>query len=253
VLIQRFLDSNLWTGELLHNIDQKDDLCIDTYTPLNNKLCRGLEAPLSSANEAVCQYLQGYNVYALTRPPGHHSSESKYGGYSYYNYTALAAQALSKHGRVAILDIDFHHGNGTQDIFYKRADVLTISIHGDPQKHFPHTGYEDEIGKCQGVGFNKNFILADRANIDKYRKVLLEALEEMKQFNPAYVIIPFGADTYIGDPLGAFSIETADYKEIAQLISQYFQSFLVIQEGGYNVDDLGRNVVSFLSGFCLSQ
>lgn len=248
VLIRRFSDSRSMTGEQLYNVDQKDHLCIDSYTPLNNKLAKGLDASLSIINEAICQHLQGHSVYALSRPPGHHSSESTYGGYCYYNYTALAAHALSEHGKVAVLDIDFHHGNGTQDIFYKRDDVLTISIHADPKKHFPHTGYEEELGDRQGLGFNRNYILAEKATIDLYEKTMIDALKEMKEFNPEYTIISFGADTYINDPLGAFNIETSDYKKMSQTISQYFKPVLVIQEGGYHVADLGKNVVSFLSG-----
>jgi acetoin utilization deacetylase AcuC-like enzyme len=248
-LINRFSQSVSLTEEILSNVKNRDPLCLDSYTPLNNKLSNSLNASLSITNEALVQYLEGNNTYALTRPPGHHSSESTYGGYCYYNYAGLAAQALSKHGTVAILDIDFHHGNGTQDIFYKRNDVMTVSIHADPKKHFPHTGYESEKGEYLGSGFNMNIVLEDNTGITVYQTALLKALKAIKKFDPDYLVIPYGADTYIDDPLGSFQLNTVDYRTIAKLISREFDSVLIFQEGGYHVEDLGKNVVSFLSGF----
>jgi acetoin utilization deacetylase AcuC-like enzyme len=250
-LVERFQSSSNLEDEVLYNIDTHDDICTDTYTPLNKTLLKTLDASLCITKESIDHYLAGESVYALLRPPGHHSSHSTHGGYCYYNYTALSAQALSKHGKVAVLDIDFHHGNGTQDIFYHRDDVLTVSIHADPKTHFPKSGFENEKGAARGLGFNENFVLPDQSSLYEYEKLLSEAIAKIEPFNPDHVIVAFGTDTYIDDPLGTFKLETDDYKKIAYAIIQSFKHILIIQEGGYHIDAMGVNVTSFLTGISL--
>ncbi|HCM75288.1 MAG TPA: acetylpolyamine amidohydrolase, partial [Cytophagales bacterium] len=135
------------------------------------------------------------------RPPGHHAERKYFGGFCYLNSNAVAANYLSKKGKVVILDIDYHHGNGQQNIFYKRKDVLTISIHGDPLYAYPNfTGFADERGKDEGMGFNLNIPLKKGTDGKQYRKALGMAIAEIKKFDPTFLVIALGLDTAQGDP-----------------------------------------------------
>lgn len=190
--------------------------------------------------------------FALCRPPGHHAGADYMGGYCYLNNVAIAAQSALDQGatRVAVLDVDYHHGNGTQDIFYERADVLTISLHADPKMDYPfYWGHSDETGAGKGAGANLNLAMPRGTRWPAYREELSRGLEAVTRFKPDLLIVPYGADTYRGDPISFFDIETGDYEHMARDISALGLPTLITMEGGYALDALGANVASFLSGF----
>ena len=192
------------------------------------------------------------SAFALCRPPGHHAGADYVGGYCYLNTAAIAAEAAIAAGRrkVAILDVDYHHGNGTQDIFWTRGDVLFVSIHADPTTDYPfYWGHADEIGEGKGEGATLNLPLTRGTTLDAFARALDGACERVAGFAPDLLICSFGADTYAGDPISHFAIETADYPVLAGRIASLGVPILIVMEGGYAVDDLGANVASFLSGF----
>lgn len=172
------------------------------------------------------------------------------GGYCYLNNAAVATEYLSGFGKVATLDVDFHHGNGTQHIFYHRSDVLTISIHAHPDWKFPFfSGYENEVGTGAGEGFNRNFALTEGTTDSQYQTVLEQALEHIREFRPDYLVISLGLDTHESDPIGGFRLTSEYFTEMARSIADLQLPTVIIQEGGYNTDLLGKNVVAFLDGF----
>ena len=212
------------------------------------------EAALGSARCALTaanRVLHGDpTAYALCRPPGHHAGRDYSGGYCYFNNTALAARLLSARGPVAVLDVDYHHGNGTQDIFWEDDRVLTISLHCDPRMDYPYfVGFADEIGGEAGAGYNLNLPLPPRTDGAGYLTALDLALERVRQFDPWALVIAAGFDTYGGDPISKFDLITADYAEIARRLHGLNRPAVIVQEGGYNLDVLGRNVVAFLEPF----
>jgi len=191
-------------------------------------------------------------AFALCRPPGHHAGADYMGGYCYLNSAATAAEAALAAGkrRVAILDVDYHHGNGTQDIFYGRGDVLFVSIHADPVTDYPfYWGHADETGEGEGEGATLNLPLPRGAALAHYEPALGRALERIAAFAPDFLICSYGADTYAGDPISHFRLETDDYPPIARRIASLGLPTLIVMEGGYAVDRLGANVAAFLSGF----
>lgn len=224
----------------------------DMYTPMSKNIYQ-IALNSSSLAYELAEEIKNKKIkvgYALCRPPGHHAERSKMGGYCYFNNSAIAAQHLSDIGKVAILDVDFHHGNGTQNIFYERSDVLTISIHADPNWKFPYyTGFKNEIGLNDGEGKNMNFPLPKGTNDKLYQKTLEQALKRIQKFNPKYLIVPLGLDTHRDDPIGGFKLTTNYYTIMAKTINSLKLSTLIIQEGGYNTKLLGDNVVAFLKGF----
>ncbi len=235
------------------NIKHAGYFCFDSGTPLNNKTLMAANWSASSALAATDLVLAGKTslTYALSRPPGHHASLNSYGGYCYFNNAACSAKHLLKKGaRVAILDIDFHHGNGTQDFFYQSSKVFTVSIHGDPAHHFPYfSGFPSETGKGAGLGMNMNIVLPDGTELARYLKALkTQAIPAIKRFCPDYLIIAAGLDTYKLDPIGRFSLETPDYYKIGETLGRLPYPTIVLQEGGYHTGDLGANVVSLLTG-----
>ena len=188
--------------------------------------------------------------FALCRPPGHHAGREIAGGYCFLNNAAIAAQWLTQFGKVAILDVDYHAGNGTQDIFYARSDVLTISIHADPSFEYPYyAGYATEVGKGEGLGFHRNFPLPAGTDNATYLQTLNKALELISAHSPSFIIISLGMDTYESDPLGSFKITRAGIAEIGHRIAGLKLPTAIIMEGGYNTDALGENVVAFLENF----
>jgi acetoin utilization deacetylase AcuC-like enzyme len=192
------------------------------------------------------------NAFALCRPPGHHCGADYLGGYCYLNNAAVAAEAAIAAGRarVAILDVDYHHGNGTQDIFYSRGEIFFASIHADPSTDYPfYWGFEDETGEGDGEGANLNLALPRGTDLAAYLPALDRALERIAAFAPEILIVSYGADTFAGDPISFFGIETDDYPVIARRIAARAVPTLVVMEGGYAVGDLGANVAAFLSGF----
>lgn len=222
----------------------------DTYIGINKGT---YEAAVESANVALTgatEVLDGERlVYALCRPPGHHSEERSMGGYCFFNNAAIAAEVFSKNGKVAILDVDFHHGNGTQQAFYERNDVFYISIHANPRHKYPYkTGYKDEIGAKEGKGFNKNYPLEYGTNDADYLAVLKEAISEVEKFNPDYLVVSLGFDTYENDPICNFKLTIPFYEKMGREIKKINKPTLIVQEGGYAVDALGEMAYNFLKG-----
>lgn len=223
---------------------------LDTFTPLNSNAYKAARGAVDCAVTAADAVLNGAHLsYALVRPPGHHAERRTLGGFCYFNSAAVAAHHLSGFGKVAILDVDFHHGNGTQDIFYERKDVLTISIHGDPRFAYPHfAGFKDERGEKDGEGFNINYPLPEETSPEQYRRTLIAALKQITGFKPSYLVISLGLDTAKADPTGTWSHEPEDFKEIGRLIGALKIQTVVVQEGGYRTQTLGENASNFFDG-----
>jgi acetoin utilization deacetylase AcuC-like enzyme len=199
---------------------------------------------------ATRHLLEGRRLsYALVRPPGHHAERRVFGGFCYFNSAAVAAHYLSSHGKVAVLDIDYHHGNGTQEIFYERADVLTVSLHGHPSFAYPYfSGFTDEKGTAGGRGYNYNLPLPERLDGVGYRRYLGRALTRIKRFRPQFLIIALGLDTAHGDPTGTWDLLPADFTENGRLLGVLQLPTLVVQEGGYDTRVLGENARHFFHG-----
>lgn len=207
------------------------------------------QTALSGINHVLTCNKPGF---ALCRPPGHHAGADYMGGYCYLNNVAIAAAAAITAGasRVAILDVDYHHGNGTQDIFYTRGDVLTVSLHADPKTDYPfYWGHADEIGSGPGAGANLNLPMPRGTTWPTYRDHLAKGIDKVSGFKPDILLVPFGADTYAHDPISFFSIQTEDYAAMGRTITQLNIPTLITMEGGYAIDALGANVAAFLSGF----
>jgi len=228
--------------------------CIDTFTPLNRNAYSAARHGADCALTAARQILGGRRLaYALVRPPGHHAERRSFGGFCYLNNNAIAAHYLSRHGRVAILDIDYHHGNGQQDIFYRRSDVLTVSIHGHPEFAYPYfTGFREEVGEGEGEGYNFNLLLPERTDAVKYRRTLAEALGRIEAYAPEFLVVALGLDTAKGDPTGTWSLTAKDFEVNGRLIGELSLPTLVIQEGGYRSRTLGTNARSFFAGLAAS-
>jgi acetoin utilization deacetylase AcuC-like enzyme len=189
-------------------------------------------------------------AFALCRPPGHHAGKDFAGGYCYLNNAAIAAQQLSAAGRVAILDIDYHAGNGTQDIFYERDDVLTLSIHADPDFEYPHfCGFADESGAGPGAGFHLNYPLPAGTDDAAYLSTLEAALGQINGFRPKFLVVSAGMDLYGGDRLGKFRVTRQGIAQIGIRIAELNLPTLVVMEGGYNNEALGQNMVALLEAF----
>jgi len=226
--------------------------CIDTFTPLNRNAWlaarHGADCTLTAA-EAVSSGQRF--AYALVRPPGHHAERRVYGGFCYLNNAAIAAHYLSGQGKVALLDIDYHHGNGQQDIFWERSDVLTVSLHGHPSHAYPFfTGFENEVGAGEGEGYNLNIALPEELDADGYRAALATALARVREFNPRFLVVAFGLDTAKGDPTGSWSLGPDDFKRNGALLRALELPTLVVQEGGYRSSSLGANARAFFKGLC---
>lgn len=224
--------------------------CIDTFTPLNENAYNAAKRAVDCALTASKAIVEGYRLaYALVRPPGHHAERRAFGGFCYFNSAAIAAHYLSQFGKVAILDIDYHHGNGAQDIFYERSDVLTISIHGHPRFAYPYfTGFEDEKGIGTGEGYNINIPLPENTDGNRYREALQKALRRIKIFHPQFLIVPFGLDPAKNDPTGSWSLQAKDFLENGKLIGSLKLSTVIVQEGGYRIRSLGINARHFFLG-----
>ena len=191
-------------------------------------------------------------AFALCRPPGHHAGADYMGGYCYLNNAAIAARQAQKAGLgpVAILDIDYHHGNGTQDIFYEDPEIFFGSIHADPVADYPfYWGHQDETGAGEGIGTNLNIPLPRGTDYRRYQSALGTALDALSKWGAKFLVLSFGADTYAGDPISEFQLQTGDFPRLAQDISALAMPTLIVMEGGYAVDALGENVGAFLSGF----
>lgn len=225
---------------------------MDSSTPLTADSWTSAYWSTQCALSALDAVLAGDNVaVGLCRPPGHHAGADYLGGYCFINQAAVAAQVARDAGieRVAILDIDYHHGNGTQDIFWDRGDVFYASVHADPATDFPfYWGHADETGEGDGADATLNLPLPQGTTLAAFRAAQATALEAIVRFNPGLLIVSFGADTFAGDPIANFALQTPDYAVLASDIAAGGLPTVVLTEGGYAVDDLGDNLASFLSG-----
>jgi acetoin utilization deacetylase AcuC-like enzyme/GNAT superfamily N-acetyltransferase len=224
--------------------------CIDNFTPINRNAYLAARRAVDCALTAAKQILGGYRLaYALVRPPGHHAERRSFGGFCYFNSAAIAAEYLSVYGKTAILDIDYHHGNGSQVIFYERPDVLTISIHGHPSFAYPYfSGFADEKGEGAGRGYNINIPLPEKVDGEDYRKVLDKVLKRFVRFLPRFLVVSLGLDTAKEDPTGTWSLEAKDFEAIGKVIGSLHLPTLVVQEGGYDTRVLGINACHFFNG-----
>jgi acetoin utilization deacetylase AcuC-like enzyme/GNAT superfamily N-acetyltransferase len=224
--------------------------CIDTFTPLNESAYLAARSAVDCSLTAAEKVLEGAGLaYALVRPPGHHAETHAFGGFCYFNNAAVAANLLARYGKVAILDIDYHHGNGQQEIFYSRADVLTVSVHGHPSFAYPYfAGFRDETGIGDGAGYNLNIPLPEHITPEQHRNAVTEALRRVKRFGPAYLVVSLGLDTARGDPTGTWSNGARDFELLGRMIGEQNHPTLVVQEGGYRVRTLGTNTRNFFAG-----
>lgn len=224
--------------------------CIDTFTPLSGNAFTAARRAVDCALTAAREILSGRRIaYALVRPPGHHAERAFFGGFCYFNNAAIAAHYLSKFGKIAILDIDYHHGNGQQDIFYHRNDVLTVSIHGHPRFAYPYfSGFADEHGEGEGIGYNVNYPLPEQITAEGYLRTLNAALVRIQNFTPAFLMICLGFDTAKGDPTGTWNLNGNDFAAVGAGIGKLKMPCLVVQEGGYNNRSIGINARNFFQG-----
>lgn len=225
----------------------------DVFAPITRET---YEAAMGSAACAIAGaqlILAGEKaVYSLCRPPGHHAGKEKMGGYCYLNNAAIAAEALIGGGAkiVAILDIDLHHPNGTQEIIAGRGDIFLVSLHGRPEETYPfYSGFADEVGIGEGKGKTVNLPLPRGTNEEEYQKALDYALERIRDFQPEILVVSAGFDTHQDDVFNSFRLSTGYYQIIGQGIAGLSIPTLTIQEGGYNIKVLGKSVVSYLKGF----
>jgi acetoin utilization deacetylase AcuC-like enzyme len=225
----------------------------DAGSPLTSGTWTAARAGAACAITAARKLLQGDRAaFALTRPPGHHAGMDFFGGYCFLNNAALAAQALRDAGlaRVAVLDVDYHHGNGTQAIFYERPDVFFASIHGDPHTEYPYfLGYADERGAGAGEGCNLNLPLARGTGFAPWRQALAQALQAIAAYGAEALVVSLGVDTFEGDPISGFGLRSADYLAIGEDIAATGLPAVFVFEGGYAVAEVGINTVNVVDGF----
>ena len=226
----------------------------DAGTPLTAGSWAAARAGAACALTAARAVAAGHerSAFALSRPPGHHAGADFFGGYCFLNNAALAAQALRDGGaaQVAVLDVDYHHGNGTQAIFYERADVLTVSIHGDPRTEYPFfLGHADERGAGAGAGFNLNLPLPRGTDFTRWRAALHTGLAAIRSFGADALVVSLGVDTFEGDPISGFTLRSADYLHVGEDIAAANLPTVFVFEGGYAVAEVGINTVNVLEGF----
>jgi acetoin utilization deacetylase AcuC-like enzyme len=225
----------------------------DAGSPLTAGTWVAARAGAHCALSAAQQLVQGDRAaFALSRPPGHHAGADFFGGYCFLNNAALAAQHLRDAGmeRVAILDIDYHHGNGTQAIFYDRPDVFFASIHGDPRTEYPfYLGHADETGAGAGHGANLNIPLPRGTGFARWSEALGHALQAIQRFGADALVVSLGMDTFEGDPISGFTLQSADYLQVGQRLATAGLPTALVFEGGYAVAEVGLNAVNVLEGF----
>lgn len=225
----------------------------DAGTPLGEHTWAAATASANSALTAARFLREGdRSAFALCRPPGHHAAADYFGGYCFLNNAAIAAQWLRDQGtaRVAILDVDYHHGNGTQAIFYERADVMFLSIHADPKEEYPYfLGHADETGEKAGKGFTHNWPLPPGTDWARYAQALEEACRWLTVYSPDVLIVSLGLDTYENDPISQFRFVPEDFLRLGARLARLGKPTLFVMEGGYAVDALGSNCVNVLEGF----
>ena len=226
--------------------------CFEMMTPLVQGTYPAARAAVDVALTATDLVLGGeQSAFGLCRPPGHHAPRAAYGGYCYLNNAAIAAQAVvgQTGSRVTVLDVDYHHGNGTQQIFYGRNDVQYVSLHGDPSRAYPYLiGYADETGTGRGLGHTLNLPLARHTSDDDFIAALRQAVDAIDAFDPGVIVVSHGVDTHERDPIGDFKVTTEAYEVHGTMIAALGRPTVVLQEGGYHVPSLGENVRRWLTG-----
>jgi acetoin utilization deacetylase AcuC-like enzyme len=234
------------------DIHQAGYFCFDSGTPLASTtyVAAMRSAGCAVAAAALVAAGRDAHAYALCRPPGHHAQRDLFGGYCYFNNAALAATRLRPLGRGAIVDIDFHHGNGTQALFARDPTVFFASIHGDPRAFYPYfCGYADERGEGRGLGTTLNVPLPEGCDAQEYLRVLRRrVVAQLEAFAPRWLVVSAGFDTHEEDPIGAFTLRTSDYVDVGEELGRLGVPTVVVQEGGYATAVLGDNVVAFLHG-----
>lgn len=250
----------VWPVRSLRADIEPDNFCaklglysMDSGTPLTAGTWIAAKTGADCAINAAHALHLGERVsFALTRPPGHHAGSDFFGGYCFLNNAALAAQHLLDDGasRVAILDIDYHHGNGTQSIFYERSDVMFVSIHADPRTDFPfYLGHADEVGKGAGEGYNLNLPLPQKSSVNAWFAALETACIRIAASQAQALVVSLGVDTYAHDPISSFLLQSGDYLRVGTRIAQLGLPTVFVFEGGYAVNEVGVNVVNVLEGF----
>jgi len=230
--------------------------CIDTFTPLYKHAYEAARGAVDVALTSAEEILHGRHVaYALCRPPGHHAERRVFGGFCYFNNAALAAEHLVRKGfKPAVFDVDFHHGNGTQDIFYRRSDVLFVSIQGHPNLAYPYfSGFRDETGEGPGLGFNRNFPLPEQCTEERYLDTFSDACEVIIRFKPDVLILSLGFDIMKGDPTGEVLLTSRGMETLGRRIASMRVPVLVVQEGGYTLRNLRQGVRAFFAGLASGQ
>jgi acetoin utilization deacetylase AcuC-like enzyme len=226
--------------------------CYETTTPITEGTYEAARSAVDIALTATALVLDGAGpVYGLCRPPGHHAPTSLYGGYCFFNNAAIAAHhaVTATGGKVSVLDVDYHHGNGTQQIFYERDDVQYVSLHGDPARAYPYvTGFADERGAGRGSGSNLNLPLLAGTDDDAYLLALEQAIGAIDGFGPDLVVVSLGVDTFHNDPISDLAISEEGFRRQGELVAQLTLPTVVVQEGGYDVAAIGDNVRQFLLG-----
>ncbi len=249
-----------WSSNKMDNSSTPNDInaklgyyCLsaDTF------ICKGTwEAAKESANVALTGanliINEEYSAFSMCRPPGHHAPRDRFGGYCFINNAAVAAQYMIDNGssKVAILDVDFHHCNGTQSIFYDRSDIMVCSLHGNPDEAFPYfSGFKNETGKGPGKGYNFNYPMPPNTDYFEWQKALLSAIELINKFAPNKLIVSLGSDTFKNDPISFFKLESEDFFDYGSKISNLKIPTLFVMEGGYAIDDIGINMINVIEGF----
>ncbi len=227
--------------------------CFDAGTPLTATSWQAIESSAHVALTGASAIAQGARgIFSLCRPPGHHAGSDHYGGYCFINNAAVAAQSLLDQGakRVAILDVDYHHGNGTQQIFYARSDVLVVNIHADPDQEYPYLlGFADEAGVGAGEGFNLNLPLPWGTDWAGWSAALEAGCARLAAYAPDALIVSLGVDTYVKDPISRFKLDHAHFTRMGERIAGLGWPTLFVMEGGYAVAEIGINAVNVLTGF----
>ena len=223
---------------------------MDTTTPIGGATyAAALQSAMAAATGAELLLRGERAAYALCRPPGHHAERARCGGYCFINNAAVAAELLAARGKVAVLDVDFHHGNGTQNIFYDRADVFYCSLHADPAFAYPYcSGYAAETGSGAGRGFNLNIPLPRATGDAAYLAALDRALAALRQYAPASQILSLGYDAHADDPVGALRLTAAAYRAVGRRVAETELPLLIVQEGGYHVAMLGDLAKQLVAG-----
>jgi acetoin utilization deacetylase AcuC-like enzyme len=227
--------------------------CFDMSAPFVPGTWQAIQSSLDCAITAQRLVAGGEKAaFALCRPPGHHAMHDLAGGYCYINNAAAAAQAFRDAGaaKVAVLDVDYHHGNGTQDIFYDRDDVLFVSLHGHPDQEYPYfAGFAEEKGRGKGEGCNLNYPMPWGTKWDSYKEALADGIAKIRKFGADVLVVSLGVDTFEKDPISRFKLTTEAYPEMGSMIATLKLPTLFVMEGGYAVEEIGINAVGVLEGF----